>query len=140
MVGAVTACAVATASAQGTPIELATGPGREIVEKYCGSTCHSLDYLTMNSSILDDKGWTNEENKMIDVFGALIKSAETTIIVELSRKELRHRSRRPLEARPLREATRIDQRATRRRLDSVALGDGRHFTDPMHESRKAVQS
>ena len=42
--GLVTACAVATASAQEKPIELATGPGREIVEKYCGSSCHSLDY------------------------------------------------------------------------------------------------
>ncbi len=82
LAGVVSACAVATASAQEASIETATGPGREIVEKYCGSTCHSLDYVTMNSSILDDKGWTSEVNKMIDVFGAPIKSAETRIIVD----------------------------------------------------------
>jgi mono/diheme cytochrome c family protein len=76
----VTAFGVATASAQEKPIELAPGAGREIVEKYC-SSCHSLDYLTMHSSILDDQGWTSEVNKMIDVFGARIGPAEIQIIV-----------------------------------------------------------
>jgi hypothetical protein len=71
----VTACAVATASAQEKPIELATGPGREVVEKYCGSSGHSLDHLTMHSLILDDQGWTSEGNKMIDIFGAPIEPA-----------------------------------------------------------------
>jgi hypothetical protein len=81
LVGAVSACVVATVSAQEKPIELASGPGREIVEKSCNS-CHSLGYITMNSPMLDDKGWTGEVNKMIDAFGAPIKAAETRIIVD----------------------------------------------------------
>jgi hypothetical protein len=36
----------------------------------------------MNSPILDDKGWTSEVNKMIDVFGAPIKPDETRSIVD----------------------------------------------------------
>jgi hypothetical protein len=62
--GMFTACAVASAQAQDRPIELATAPGRDAVEKYCG-TCHSLDYLTTNSPILDRQGWTSEVDKMI---------------------------------------------------------------------------
>jgi hypothetical protein len=81
LVGVVSACVVATASAQEKAIELASDPGREIVEKSCNS-CHSLDYITMNSPMLDDKGWTGEVNKMIDVFGAPIKPTETKIIVD----------------------------------------------------------
>ena len=38
--GMITACTVASAQAQERPIELATGPGRDAVEKYCGSICH----------------------------------------------------------------------------------------------------
>ena len=36
----------------------------------------------MNSPILDDRGWTSEVNKMIDVFGAPIEPDETRIIVD----------------------------------------------------------
>ena len=92
LAGVVTACAVATASAQEKPIELAPGPGREIVENYCGGACHSLDYLTTHSSILDDQGWTSEVNKMIDVFGAPIEPAETKIIVDylIKKRENHH--------------------------------------------------
>ena len=81
LVGVVGACVVAIASAQENAIELASAPGREIVEKSCNS-CHSLEYITMNSPILDDKGWTGEVNKMIEAFGAPIKPDETRIIVD----------------------------------------------------------
>ena len=81
LVGVISACIVATASAQEKAIELASAPGREIVEKSCNS-CHSLDYIPMNSSILDERGWTGEVNKMIDVFGAPIKPTETRIIID----------------------------------------------------------
>ena len=76
-----TACAVAGAQAQHQPIELAPAPGRDVVEKYCGF-CHSLDYLTINSRILDRQGWTSEVNKMINAFGAPINPYETTIIID----------------------------------------------------------
>jgi hypothetical protein len=78
----VSACAVAIALAQEKPIELANGPGREIVETYCGNSSHSLDYITMNSPIVNDKGWTSEVNKMIEAFGAPIKPTDTRIIID----------------------------------------------------------
>jgi hypothetical protein len=81
LVGVVSACVGAIASAQEKAIELASAPGREIVEKSCNS-CHSLDYITMNSPMLDNKGWTGKVSKMIDVFGAPIKAAETRIIID----------------------------------------------------------
>ena len=82
LIAVASACLVAAASAQEKPIELASGPGRETVAKYCGNSCRSLDYITMNSPILDDKGWTSEVNKMIEAFGAPIKPDETRIIVD----------------------------------------------------------
>ena len=82
LAGAIAVCAVASAQAEEQPIELATGPGRDAVEKYCGSACDSLDYLTTNSPILDRQGWTIEVNKMIEAFGAPIKPDETRIIVD----------------------------------------------------------
>jgi hypothetical protein len=74
-------CAVASAQAQGRPIELATAPGRDAVEKYCG-TCHSLDYLMTNSPILDRQGWASEVDKMINAFGAAINPYEKAIIID----------------------------------------------------------
>jgi hypothetical protein len=68
--------------AQERPIELATSPGRDVVEKYCGGSCHSLDYLTMNSPIFDRQGWTSELDKMINVFGAQTRPDEAAIIVD----------------------------------------------------------
>lgn len=76
-----TACAVASAPAQDRPIELAIAPGRDAVEKYCGA-CHSLDYVTTNSPILDRQGWTREVDKMINVFGAPINPYESAIIID----------------------------------------------------------
>ena len=49
--------------------------------KYCG-ICHSLDYLTTNSPLLDHQGWTNEVDEMIKIFGASINPAETATIID----------------------------------------------------------
>jgi hypothetical protein len=76
-----TACAVTGAQAQDQPIELAPAPGRDVVEKYCG-ICHSLDYLKINSPILDRQGWTSEVNKMINAFGAPINPYEAGTIID----------------------------------------------------------
>jgi hypothetical protein len=76
------AFAAASAQAQDQSIELATAPGRDVVEKYCGGSCHSLDYLSTNSPILDRQGWTSEVDKMINVSGAPINPGETTIIID----------------------------------------------------------
>jgi hypothetical protein len=52
-------------------VALKPGFGRDVVEVHCGP-CHSLDYLTMNASFLNRKGWEAEVNKMVTVFGAPI--------------------------------------------------------------------
>ena len=45
-------------------VTLKVGPGRDIVEGYCGA-CHSLDYLRINAGFLNRKGWESEVDKMI---------------------------------------------------------------------------
>jgi sulfite dehydrogenase (cytochrome) subunit B len=64
-----------------TPIPLKEAPGREAVEKDCGS-CHSLDYLPTNSPFLDRAGWQAERTKMTNVFGAPIPPEDTNAIVD----------------------------------------------------------
>ena len=43
-------------------VTLKVGPGRDIVEGYCGA-CHSLDYLRINAGFLNRKGWESEVDK-----------------------------------------------------------------------------
>ncbi|HEX9322291.1 MAG TPA: cytochrome c [Xanthobacteraceae bacterium] len=62
-------------------IELKRAPGVERVEANCGS-CHSLDYLPMNSPFLNAASWQAEVNKMINAFGAPIDEADAKIITE----------------------------------------------------------
>jgi hypothetical protein len=62
-------------------IELKRAPGIERVEANCG-TCHSLDYVAMNSPFLNAASWQAEVNKMINVFGAPIDEADAKIITE----------------------------------------------------------
>ncbi len=62
-------------------IRLKEGPGREIVETRCVS-CHSLDYIEMNSPILDRKGWEASVGKMVRIMGARIDEAEVQAIVD----------------------------------------------------------
>lgn len=67
--------------AQERRIELKDGPGRAQLEANCAS-CHSVDYVLMNSPFLDRNGWDGEVNKMIKVFGAPIKADDAKAIVE----------------------------------------------------------
>jgi hypothetical protein len=46
------------------------------------NTCHSLDYIPMNSVFLDRKGWEGEVNKMIKVTDAPIKQEGVPQIVD----------------------------------------------------------
>ena len=68
-------------------VALKPGVGRDVVELHCG-TCHSLDYLTMNESFLNRKGWEAEVNKMVGVFGVQIRQTDTKDHSRLSRHEL----------------------------------------------------
>ena len=67
--------------AQERRLDLKDGPGRAQVEANCGS-CHSLDYVLMNSPFLDRNGWDGSVNKMIKVFGAPINADDAKAIVE----------------------------------------------------------
>jgi mono/diheme cytochrome c family protein len=67
--------------AQERRLELKDAPGRAQVEANCGS-CHSLDYVLMNSPFLDRTGWDASVTKMIKVFGAPIGADDAKAIVD----------------------------------------------------------
>lgn len=73
--------AYADGDANEDSVQLKSGEGVEIVEQNC-ITCHSLDYIQMNSPFLDEKGWTAEVTKMVNVFGAPVEEADQRKIVE----------------------------------------------------------
>ena len=62
-------------------IKLKEGAGRELVEKNCVA-CHSLDYIPMNSPLLDRKGWEGSVTKMIKAMGAPIAADEVPGILD----------------------------------------------------------
>ncbi len=74
------ALSMSSALADESQLRLIDAPGRTLVATSC-ITCHSLDYIPMNSKILDRKGWDAEVNKMIKVMGAPIRSEDTAAIV-----------------------------------------------------------
>ena len=69
------------AMADESKIVLKDAPGRYVVIANC-STCHSLDYIPMNSVFLDRKGWEGSVNKMIKVMGAPIKDDDVQKILD----------------------------------------------------------
>src|SRR5215470_20143181 len=81
---AIAALAVVTADsafADEEPVQLRNAPGLDKVEAHCG-TCHSLDYLVMNSPFLDAAAWDAEVVKMISAFGAPIDQADAKVITD----------------------------------------------------------
>ena len=62
-------------------IHLKEAPGKAQVEANC-SMCHSLDYIPMNSPILDRQGWEASVNKMIKAMGAPVADADVQAIVD----------------------------------------------------------
>ena len=69
------------AAAQEGGVTLKKGPGLDVVETNCGS-CHTLDYIRMNSPFMDEKAWDASVTKMIKAFGAPIDQANVKPIVE----------------------------------------------------------
>ena len=65
--------------AEEKPIDLKKAPGVDKVEGNCG-TCHSLDYIQMNSPFMTSATWDAEVNKMIKAFGAPISEADARAI------------------------------------------------------------
>jgi cytochrome c553 len=72
--------APAVAPADEGEIKLKDGPGKDELVANC-ATCHSLDYIPMNSPFLDRKGWEAEVNKMIKAFGAPVSAEDAPKIV-----------------------------------------------------------
>ena len=68
-----------TARGDELAVELKPGAGLEAVQDNC-RTCHSLDYVPMNSPFLDAKGWDAEVTKMIKAYGAPIDEADAKTI------------------------------------------------------------
>jgi len=62
-------------------IKLKDGPARDLVKASC-STCHSLDYIQMNSVFLDRKAWDASVTKMVKAFGAPVKPEDVPRIVD----------------------------------------------------------
>lgn len=71
----------ASAFAQEDRIQLKNAPGRDVVANNC-QTCHSLDYIVMNSPFLDRKGWETSVNKMVKAMGAPIPEDQIPRIVD----------------------------------------------------------
>jgi mono/diheme cytochrome c family protein len=76
-----TAFAAVSAAADERPVQLKQAPGLDKVEGNCGS-CHSLDYVPMNSPFLSPAGWDAEVAKMINAFGAPIDQADAKVIAD----------------------------------------------------------
>jgi hypothetical protein len=62
-------------------IKLASGAQAALVQLRC-STCHSLDYIVMNSPFLARAAWEAEVRKMIKVMGAPIPEEDVVPIVD----------------------------------------------------------
>ena len=73
------------AAAEEQPIDLKKAPGLDKVEGNCGS-CHTLDYILMNSPYPNAALWDAEVNKMIKVYGAPITDADAKAIAEYLKK------------------------------------------------------
>ena len=68
------------ALADESTITLTDAAGRDAVVANCLS-CHSADYIVMNSPFLDEKGWRASVTKMINVMGAPISPGQAEVIV-----------------------------------------------------------
>lgn len=75
------AAVLSPAAAQEQSITLKPGPGLDKVQANC-STCHSLDYIQMNSPFLNAAGWNAEVTKMIKAMGAPIGDDDAKVIVD----------------------------------------------------------
>jgi mono/diheme cytochrome c family protein len=60
-------------------VALTKAPGLDKVASNCG-TCHSLDYIQMNSPFMSAATWDAEVTKMIKAYGAPISDADAAAI------------------------------------------------------------
>ena len=72
-------CSVAFADE--SQITLKDGPGKDAAVGNC-RTCHSLDYIPINSKFQDRTGWEKTVRKMIDVMGAPVDEKDVPSILD----------------------------------------------------------
>ena len=63
------------------PVPLKQGLGLDVVTSSC-ATCHTLNYIQMNSVFLTPDQWKAEVTKMITAFGAPIDDAAAKTITD----------------------------------------------------------
>jgi sulfite dehydrogenase (cytochrome) subunit B len=73
--------AAAGARADEEAIKLKPGAGHDAVVQNC-ATCHSLDYVRMNSVFMTPQVWDAEVQKMIKAYGAPIEPADAKAITD----------------------------------------------------------
>lgn len=79
---AILAVGIAAPAAGGEkPVQLKSAPGLDKVENNCAS-CHSLDYVLMNSPFPSATVWDATVTKMIKAFGAPIDEADAKLITD----------------------------------------------------------
>lgn len=71
----------AGASAGEASFHLKSGPDAVLVRAYC-SSCHSADYIEMNSRFMKKANWDAEVRKMIKVMGAPVPEGDVARIVD----------------------------------------------------------
>lgn len=67
------------------PVQLKNAPGLDKVENNCAS-CHSLDYVLMNSPFPNATVWDATVTKMIKAFGAPIDETDAKVIADYLKK------------------------------------------------------
>jgi mono/diheme cytochrome c family protein len=85
LICAITLSLATPALADEKPIQLKKTDGLDKVEGNCAS-CHSLDYIQMNSPFPAAATWDAEVTKMIKVFGAPIDDADAKAIADYLKK------------------------------------------------------
>ena len=79
-IAALLATAVAApAAAEEKPVQLKKAAGLDKVEGNCAS-CHSLDYVLINSPFRNAAVWDATVTKMIKAFGAPIDEADAKVV------------------------------------------------------------
>ena len=84
-IAALVVVATVTASAEEKPVMLKPDSGMDKVQANCG-TCHSLDYIQMNSPFQSAASWEAQVDKMIKVFGARISDPDAQTIAAYLKK------------------------------------------------------
>ena len=79
IIATVTAALALPAFADEASVALTKAAGLDKVQSNCG-TCHSLDYIPMNSPFMNPATWDAEVTKMIKAFGAPIGDADAEAI------------------------------------------------------------